>query len=118
MTGPTRVVLLKTQTVDEQTAIAYDCIGLSNIVLYLFGHGVTSSGAITYEEATQDPSTTTPGYDGTWSIIGSAVNASTVDGNKCAATHLAVGGYGLVRARITTVIGGGGSISVVLVGTP
>lgn len=113
-----RVTLLKQVTVDETTSVPVDCRGLSAITLYLFGHGTTSSGSITFEEADKDPSKTIDGYDGTWAAVGTAVAASGVTGGKVLATHFAAGAYGLIRARIDTVIGGGGSISVVLVGAP
>lgn len=110
-----RVVLLNQKIDDETTSIAFAAQRYTHLALYLFGHGTTSGGTITYEEAADDPSSTLPGYGGTWSIIGSANNASDVTGDKVKATHLTVGAYGLVRARISDAITGGGSISVVLV---
>lgn len=111
----TRVVLLKQLSDDEATSIAFNASGLPNIAMYLFGHGTTSGGTITYEEATDDPSKTIPGYDGTWSIIGSANNASDVSAGKVKCIHFTAGAYSLVRARISDAITGGGTISVVLV---
>jgi len=110
-----RVVLLEAQTADETTSQGIDVSALPNICLYLIGHGTTSGGAITYEESTDDPTLSDTLYGGTWSIIGSAVNASDVNTDKIKATHLTVGAYHRVRARINDAITGGGSISVVLV---
>lgn len=118
MRGPIRIVLLKQQTADELASEAIDVSELTNLTMYLIGHGVTSGGAVTFEEATDDPTTSNGIFGGTWSGIGSAVNASDVDGGKQKATHLTVGAYSRVRARISTAISGGGSISVVLVGSP
>ena len=110
-----RVVLFKQQTADETTSQPVDVSGSSNIVFYLIGEGTISAGAVTYEEATTDPSHSEQPYGGTWSIIGSAVNTNDVDGGKVKATH-AVGAYHLVRARISTAVeGAGGLVSVVLV---
>lgn len=111
-----RVVLLNQQTADETTSQPVDVSGFSSIVFYLMGQGGTiSSGSITYEEATTDPAHSEQTYGGTWSIIGTAVNATDVTGDKSKATHPARGAYHVVRARIDTAIGGGGNVSVVLV---
>jgi hypothetical protein len=111
-----RVKLLVQQTADETTSIPVDVLGLPYITFYLIGYGTLSSGSITYEESTDDPSASDQPYGGTWSAIGSAVAANDVTGGKQKATHLAVGAYHRVRARIDTVIAGaGGSVSVVLV---
>ena len=112
-----RIVLLKQQIDDETTSKPIDVQGLTCLVLYLIGYGTTSGGTITYEESTDDPSVSDTPYGGTWSIIGTANNASDVSGGKQKATHLSVGAYHRIRARISDAITGGGSISVVLVGT-
>lgn len=110
-----RVVLLKSQVDDETTSQGVDVSGLPYIAFYLQGNGTTSGGTITYEESTDDPRISDTLYGGTWSIIGSANNASDVSTGKQKATHLTVGAYARVRARISDAITGGGSISVVLV---
>lgn len=111
-----RDVLLKNQTADETTSQGIDVRGMPNIVLYLIGTGTLDSGSVTYEESTDDPSSSDFVYGGTWSAIGSAVNANDVSAGKQKATHLTVGAYHRIRARIDTVIAGaGGSVSVVLV---
>lgn len=113
-----RVVLLKNQTADETTSKAIDVTGLTALTFYLIGTGTLDSGSITYEESTDNPSAPDTPYDGTWSIIGSAVSANDVSGGKQKATHATVGSYAKVRARIDTVIAGaGGSVTVVLVGS-
>ena len=111
-----RTVLLKRVTADETTSLPIDVLGLPYITFYLIGYGTLDSGSVTYEESTDDPSVSDTTYGGTWSIIGSAVNVNDVTGGKQKATHLAVGAYHRVRARIDTAIAGaGGSVSVVLV---
>jgi hypothetical protein len=96
---------------DESIGPAVYCAGYPWLVAYLVGAGVTSSGVVTIEEApTED-------FAGTWSSIGT-INA--VDGTSGAVKALALTArhYQWVRARVSTVIGGGGSVSVTLCGSP
>lgn len=112
--GSLRVPLLSAQTADETASQPVDCSGFPNVSVYVTGTDTTSSGVITIEEADFDPSVLASApYTGTWSSI-TTVNASDVDGGKQKAIHLPVGAYGWVRTRISTVIGGGGSISTSL----
>lgn len=112
--------LLKDQTVDETTSKWVDVRGRQLITFYVSGTGTTSSGVITLEEclAVGDPANANQEplqyYPGTASPIYD-VNASDVTGDKQKAIHVSPASYGFVRARISTVIGGGGSISVGLV---
>lgn len=115
--GFLRVPLLNDASVDETTSTPVNCLGYTYITIYLTGNGTTSSGVITIEEADFNPSNEL-NYTGTWSEIGT-MNASDVDGGKQLAYH--VGGPGgafafsQVRTRISTAIGGGGSVDTVLV---
>lgn len=111
--GPARVALLTNQIDDETTSAPVDCSGMDYLTVYISGTGTTSSGVITIEEADWDGPLREQPYGGTWSSI-TTVNASDVSGGKQAAIHLPVGAYAFVRTRISTVIGGGGSISTVL----
>ena len=108
-----RVPLLSLQTVDETASDWIDVRGYKYLTVYVIGTGVTTSGVITIEEADIDPRVFAAGVVGTASVI-DTVNASTVDGSLQSAIHLDVGAYAYVRTRISTVIGGGGSISTVL----
>lgn len=108
---PLRVVMMTAQTVDETLGIPVDVSQFAAPVIYIKGTGTTSSGVITIEEADWSP-TEFP-YTGTWSSI-ITVNASDVTGGAQKAVHLSIGSYGWVRVRITTEVGGGGSVSVVL----
>jgi hypothetical protein len=110
---PNRVVLFTGVTDDETLSQSVQCAGCPNVTVYLIGTGVTSGGTITIEEAEYDTDDTM--YVGTWSIIGSAHNASDVSGGKQKAVHLSVGAYAHVRARVSDAITGGGSIAAVLV---
>lgn len=113
--GAVRVPLLKNETVDETASGWVDCRTYTHLTIYVIGTGVTSSGVVTIEEADIDPSLEAAGVVGTPSVI-DTVNASTVSGGLQSAIHLDVGAYAFVRTRISTAIGGGGSISTVLVG--
>lgn len=111
--GPTRVLSLVNAITDETTGIPFDCTGYTTITAYITGTGTTSSGVIKFEEADYDLETE-PAYLGTWSSI-SDTNASDVSGGAQKAVHFTVSAYHFLRPRITTAIGGGGSISVTFV---
>jgi hypothetical protein len=82
------------------------------LVFYLTSSGTTSGGTIIIEEADYDPNG--PVYAGTWSQIAS-IAASTFTGGAQVAYHVSPNAYGFVRARISSAITGGGSISITLV---
>ena len=111
--GPLRVTLLDDQTVDETTSQGINVEGYTALAFYVQGEGTINAGVVTLEESVDDPDTQNI-YGGTWSSIGT-VTASDVSGGKQKATHATVGAYGRVRARISDAIGGGGTVSVVLV---
>lgn len=71
------------------------------------GTGVVSGGIISIEEADVED------YAGTWSVI-TTVTASNLDGGAIQVVHID-GLLRAIRARISTNIAGGGSISVVVV---
>ena len=113
--GGVRVPLLTASIADETTSPPVNVFGCQQITVYVTGAGTTSSGVITLEEADFEPSTAAASlYAGTWSSI-TTVNASDVTGGAQKAVHFTAGSYMWVRARISTVIGGGGSVSAVLV---
>jgi hypothetical protein len=113
-TNSLRVPLLSAQTADETTSDPVDCTPYGAVSVYVIGTGTTSSGVVTIEEADMNPAhLAADPYTGTWSEI-ATVNASDVSGSKQKAVHLPRGAYAFVRTRISTVIGGGGSISTVL----
>lgn len=100
---------------DETLGMPIDCAGYPNVSFWLTGNGTTSSGVITIEEADWDALHDQP-FSSTWSVI-TTVNASDVSGGVQKAVHLATASYAFVRARISTVIGGGGSVTVIVRGT-
>ena len=108
------VVLLQEKIDDETFSQPINVEGYTHLVMYMIAHGTVSSGAVTFLEGLIDPTTEQP-YGGTWVTIGSAVTAPTT--GISTATHFTVAAYSYVQARISTAIGGGGSVSVVLVAT-
>lgn len=113
--GPFRQVAINAQSADETQGIPKDCTGYPYVTVYVTGTGTTSSGVITFEEADYDPNTGVP-YGGTWSPI-TTVNASDVSGGLQKTIKFPVAAYAWIRARISTAIGGGGTITVVLRGS-
>jgi len=75
-----------------------------SLVAYITGTGVVSTGAVQLETAPSKD------YAGTWAAIGSPV--TVVSGTTIAVTSVAP--YGYVRARISTAVTGGGSVTVQL----
>lgn len=109
--GPARLVSLSAVTVDETIGRPFDASGYPYVTFWIKGTGTTSSGVITLEEADYDFQTDGQ-YTGTWSPI-TTVNASDVTGGAQKAVHV-TGNSHWIRPRISTVIGGGGSITVVI----
>jgi hypothetical protein len=110
-----RVPLLRAETVDETASVPVNVLGYSNLSIYVIGADTTSSGVITIETADYDPANAADQfYTDTWSPI-TTVNASDVSGDKQKVITISNIAYTWVRTRISTVIGGGGSISTVLV---
>lgn len=116
--GDALTPLLFQQSADETTSQWIDVRGRTHLTFYLASTGTTSSGVIAFEETCKmgNPSNQNEPtwYGGTNAQIITAVNASTVSGDNLAALHMPVSAYAWVRCRITTVIGGGGSLSVSL----
>ena len=110
-----RIPLLKLETVDETTSTPVLVLGYSNLSIYVTGAGTTSSGVVTIETADYDPANAADAlYAGTWSPI-TTVNASDVSGGKQKVITVSNIAYTWIRTRISTVIGGGGTISTTVV---
>jgi hypothetical protein len=73
--------------------------------------GTTSGGTVTVEEAYYDPLKGDPAYAGTWSTIGSAINASSFTGGAQLGFHV-LGSFWAIRVRVSSDITGGGTIAV------
>lgn len=104
---------------DETYGPWVDVRGCANITFYCAGLSTTSSGVITFEECAPadlgQPIYVPIGQDvGKYSAI-TTLNASTISGGVQVAVHISQAAFFYVRARISTVIGGGGTVSVGLV---
>ena len=109
--APLTVTLLDAVSADETFSRPMDVRGYPHIVAYVIANGTVSSGAVTINEACIDPDTDLP-YSGTWDAVGSAITPTT---GEVVAGHLTVAAYSHLQARISTAIGGGGTVTVVLV---
>lgn len=113
------VQALTAASADETCGPWIDVRGYTHLTFYCASAGTTSSGVISFEEAA--PATVTaPAFpaglaEGKYSVI-TTKNASDFSGDAQVAVHLSVASYGWVRARVSTAIGGGGTVSIVLVG--
>ncbi len=104
----TPFTMLAAQTATTASGILLLRGECERLTVVVQGTGTTSSGVVTIEEAYYDPQG--PVYSGTWGPI-ATVNASDVSGGKQLVTH-AAGSFWAVRFRISTTIGGGGSVTV------
>ena len=107
-----RIVSLN--AVSTGTGAAANVAGRTAIVVYLRSVGTTSGGVVTIEEADYDPNTEAV-YAGTWLAL-TTVNASTFTGGAQAAYHVPAGAYRFVRARVSSAITGGGTVSAFIAG--
>lgn len=114
--APLSVVLFSGSTADETMSMPVDVSGYTNIAIYLIGTGTITSGVLVTNEGVFDPATKQP-FDPakTSAIADSAVNASELTGGLMKAVHLPAAAYGYIQQRISTAIGGGGSVTAVLV---
>lgn len=108
-----RVPLLGAETASGKTSEPINCLPYPHVTVYVIGEGTTSSGTVIIETADFNPSTERT-YSGTWAEL-ATVNASDVNSDKQKAVSFTARAYSQVRTRIGTVIGGGGTISTVLV---
>lgn len=90
-------------TTGNGTAVQLDGTG-RELVVYIYGAGTIAGGAVQLEEAHDK------NYTGTWAAIGAAV---TVVDATVKTTRL-TGCVGAIRARVSTNITGGGTVSVEL----
>ena len=112
--GGLRIPLLGAETASGAVSEPVNMLGYQNMSIYVTGTGTTSSGVVTIETADINPAFLAAGYTGTWSPI-TTVNASDVSGGKQKVITVSGIAYCFVRTRITTIIGGGGTISTALV---
>lgn len=100
-------ILQNAQTTGNGTSKAFTAGIPRELKFYIFGTGTIAGGAVQVEEAHD------PNYAGTWAAIGSPVTVAQ-DTIKTVAT---TGAFGAVRARISTAITGGGTVTVHLFAT-
>lgn len=81
----------------------------SQVTIVLQSTGTTSGGTVVIEEAYYTPEDVP--YTGTWSQIGSTVNASSFTGGAQLVLHVIGYSVWALRVRIATDITGGGSVS-------
>lgn len=118
--GTVRSQQFTTATVDETYGPWTDVSGCAYVTFYLTGVGTTSSGVVTFEEAAPKDISVFPVVPSMAQDVGNfsaitTTNASVVTGGLQVAVHLTPAAYCYVRARISTVIGGGGSVSCGLI---
>ncbi len=102
-TGPD--IALQPSSVDETLGMIYDFSGFTSGVFYVVPTGTVTSGVVTIEESYA------ANYTGAWSTISASAAIGT---GVQQALHLNVSAnaYKFVRCRISTAIGGGGTVSV------
>lgn len=112
--GPVRQIALPAGTsADEAQGPPLDLRGYRGGLVTITGTGTTSSGVVTLEEASYNP-WKEPIYGGTWSAI-TTVNATDVTGGAQKVVHLTANQLPeFLRVRVSTAIGGGGSIEAVV----
>lgn len=109
--GPRRIVVMPDASADETLGAYTFSPGYALQTYVVQGTGTTSSGVITFEEASWAPGATP--YAGTWSSI-ITVNASDVTGGAQKFIHISSTANAYTRPRISTAIGGGGTVAVFL----
>lgn len=103
--------LLTNVSADETTSPWVNVQGRTNVTFFVSGLGTTSGGVITFEETRKRADGS---YVATSSVL-TTVNASTVTAGVEQAVHVSGAAFSHVRARVSTAISGGGTISVSLV---
>ena len=106
------VPLILAKTADTTVSPWVRTQGMSHFKVYVVGNGTISTGAVTIQEAWINPHNEAAGYSGTPDDVGSAITAVT--DSQVAAT-LTEGPYAYLRAKISTGVTGGGTVSVYLV---
>ena len=114
--APFRIKVLEAVSADETVKTPVPCLGNTHFTVYTLSAGTTSSGVLTVETASWDP-LSQQDNSATWSSL-ATINASDSSAGVYKATVITAGAYDFLRVRISTVIGGGGTISAWLVAAP
>lgn len=102
--GVLRVPLLAAQTETDAVCEPVNCLGYTEVAIYVTGVGTITGGELTIETAWWNPATETT-YTGTWSAI-TTVTASDVSGGKQKHVPLTDSAYLWIRTRISDAIVG------------
>ena len=118
--GTIRVQQFTAVSADETYGPWVDVSGCAYVTFYITGVGTTSSGVITFETCAPTDLSVTPVIPPSPQDVSgyapiTTYNASNVTGGLQGAVAIPAAAYCFVRARISTVIGGGGTISCGLV---
>lgn len=117
--APKQVQQFYRQSADETLGPWVDVRGYDSVTFYLTSNGTTSGGVISFEESAPEDVSKVPGLSppptfgaatGSYSVMTTQA-ASALSGGAQLAIHIAPFAYCLVRARISTAISGGGTIS-------
>jgi hypothetical protein len=101
--------------VTSGTSQPIDTRRYNNLTVYIASTGTVSGGTLLIEEAFYDPSQTSI-YSLTWSQVKSLTGGTDFGTNSQTAYHPTTGAFNHVRARVSSTITGGGTITVTLVG--
>ncbi len=106
-TGPMFAVALETASADETLGMQFDFSRFVSGVFYIVPADTVTSGVVTIEESA------IANYTGTWSTITASATIAT-GAQQALHLNVAANSYKYVRARISTAIGGGGTVKVYL----
>ena len=111
--APLRQVALPAGTItDETPSIPLNVQGYRDIAVYLKGTGTINAGVVVVEEADYNPKTEP--IPSAWATLYS-FDADDTTGGATVSTHLPTAAYSFIRLRVTTAIGGGGSVEAAVV---
>ena len=117
--SPTQVVSLSAASASGAVGAAVNASEWGMVAVAIQGNGTVTSGVVTIEEAVyggMGSQNTVPQYTGTWSTV-TTVDCSSLS-NAQTVIHLQRAAFSHLRAHITTVIGGGGTVTAYLIGSP
>ncbi len=105
--GPIFITALETASADETLGVQVDMSRFGSGVFYIVPAGTVTSGVVSIEESA------IANYTGTWSLVTASGTVAT-DAQQALHLNVAANSYKYVRARISTAIGGGGTVKVYL----
>lgn len=106
-TGPVLILVLDSASADETLGKQIDFSRFGSGVFYVVPTGTVTSGVVTVEESAIE------NYTGTWALVTASAAIGT-DIQQALHMNVADNAYKWVRPRISTAIGGGGTVKVYL----